>query len=85
MKYETITKTKTAEICGSQSVYGNIEVEHSASPILRQASQGHDGKLTHPSHSGDGSRTPRTWVGKESAAMKDEHSPSKNAAAFGRD
>lgn len=74
MKTNTITSLEVQGICGPQPKYGNIEVEQSASHILRQAPQGHSNENAHPNISDDGSRTPRTWVGKESAAMKDEFS-----------
>lgn len=71
MKMEYITSPETAEICGPQSKYDNIEVEQSASSTLLEAFPRDDGHTAHPRNSGDGPRTPETWVGKESAAMND--------------
>ena len=74
MKTNTITSLETDGICGSQPEYGNIEVEHFASHILRQAPQGHSNENAHPMTLDGSKRTSALTAQKGGAvAMKDEN------------
>ncbi len=83
MKTNTITPLEVSGICRPQPQYGNIEVEQSASHILRQAPQGHSNDNAHPMTLDDRKRVsaPKSRKGGAAAmkkggaaAMKDEFS-----------
>tara|TARA_R110002124_G_scaffold99838_4_gene246096 strand:- start:917 stop:1456 length:540 start_codon:yes stop_codon:yes gene_type:complete len=84
MKHDQGITAQGAEICGLQADHGIIKVEQScasralptAKADLADGISRADGNIEHLNRSGDGRGTPETWVGKESALMKDEYKAS---------